>query len=360
MRSLTSALRTSQLLEEPAMVAAQFDPDAISQFLGFDVSRRTLLRRLAGGGLAATVAAGTLRAGPAAAQQATQAAATGPLPAHHFRLGQLDLLVLDAGTFPLSAGFIAVNAPPQALAAAITEANLPPGDFPFPVHPLLVETGGQRVLIDTGIGPDNPTPGTLPAALAAEGIAAEEIDVVLFTHLHFDHATGAIDAAGKPAFPNARYLVGGTEYEFWWGEPSLAELPLPDEVRQLLRETSKAPLLALEGKIEQVAPGDEVASGVRVVDAAGHTPGHLAVEVTSDGEALLHVGDAASQPVLHLDHPDWFAGSDNWPAQSLMSRRMLLDRAATEDMLVMTYHFPFPGVGSVAIDGDGWLWEPAA
>ena len=68
-------------------------------------------------------------AGPAASP-----AAAGPRPAHRFRLGPLDLRVFDAGTFPLSAGFIAINAPPQALAAARTKAGLPEGDFPFPLR----------------------------------------------------------------------------------------------------------------------------------------------------------------------------------------------------------------------------------
>jgi glyoxylase-like metal-dependent hydrolase (beta-lactamase superfamily II) len=287
--------------------------------------------------------------------------ALSPVLAHRFTLGQLDVFVLDAGAFQFGSHFPVINAPPQALAAALAKSNLPAGDVPFPVHPLLIETAGQRVLVDTGVGPGQLLGGvdTLPAALAAAGIAPAEIDIVLFTHLHFDHGSGAVNAAGLPAFPNARYLVGQTEYEFWWGEPSLAELPLPDEVRQLLRQTGKAPLLALQGKIEQIAPGDEVASGVRVVDAPGHTPGHLAVEVSSDGERLIHMGDAASQPILHLEHPDWFAGSDNWPAQSMMTRRALLDRAATANMLVATYHFPFPGVGRVTIDGDGWRWTPA-
>ena len=336
----------------------RFDPAALPHPPGVDVSRRLLLHRLAAGGLAATIAVGALRVAPAATQEATppaSPAAAGPRPAHRFRLGPLDLRVLDAGTFPNRAGFIAANAPPRALDAARTKAGLPAGDFPFPIHPLLVETGGQRVLIDTGLRPE-----ALTAALAAEGIAPAEIDLVLFSHLHPDHASGALDAAGGPAFPHARHLVGRAEYEFWWGEPSLAELPLPENLRRAIGEAAKAPLLALRGRIEQIEPGAEVAPGVSLVAAAGHTPGHLAVEVAGGGERLLHVGDAASQPVLHLEHPDWFAGSDNWPAQSLLSRRRLLDRAAAEGQLVATYHFPFPGLGRVAKDGDGWTWTPVA
>jgi glyoxylase-like metal-dependent hydrolase (beta-lactamase superfamily II) len=323
---------------------------------------RMLTRRAFGALAAATAFVG--RFGGSAAQSGSpdaSYAAAGPMPAHRFRLGDLDLRVLDAGAFMAPASLPVTNAPPLALAAALAKANLSADGYPLPIHPLLIETGGQRVLIDTGVGAITAfgATDTLPAALAAEGIAPEEIDVVLFTHLHFDHASGAIDAAGKPAFPNAQYLVGQTEYEFWWGEPSLIELAIPDDVRRLLSATAKAPLAALRGKIEQIAPGDEVAPGITVIEAPGHTPGHLAVEVTSGGEGLIHVGDAASQPVLHLEHPDWFAASDNWPAQSMLTRRALLDRAAKENLLVMTYHFPFPGLGHVTIDGDDWGWQPA-
>ena len=285
----------------------------------------------------------------------------GPRPAHHFRLGQLDLRVLDAGTFPLSGGVIAANAPPQALAAALAKATLPPGDFPFPVHPLLVETGGQRVLVDAGIGPNSPTPGTLLGRPRRRGNRPRgDRRRRSLRHLHSDHVTAPSTPPGSRPSP-----MPAT----WSGEPSTSsggasrawlELPLPDEFRQLSPGAGKAALVALQGKIDQVEPGDEVAPGVRVVDAAGHTPGTPGCRVGSGGERLLHVGDAACQPVLHLEHPDWFAGSDNWPARSVVSRRLLLDRAAAEDLLVMTYHFPFPGLGRVAKEGDGWRWQPTA
>ncbi|MFP5372491.1 MAG: MBL fold metallo-hydrolase, partial [Actinomycetes bacterium] len=141
------------------------------------------------------------------------------------------------------------------------------------------------------------------------------------------------------------------------GGPSLAELPIPDDFTRLFREGAKGTLAALLGKLEQVEPGTEVVPGVAVVAAPGHTPGHLAVETASGGERLLHIVDAARDPVVHLQHPDWFFASDNWPAQAILTRRQLFDRAAEEGLLVQTYHFAFPGVGRVTKDGDGWLWE---
>ena len=266
--------------------------------------------------------------------------------------------------FVVNGEFLAANCPPQALAAACTQGGLDPSAYRLPIHPLLIETDSQRILLDTGNGVRyralRPDAGQLLAALRAEGIAPEAINVVPLTHLHLDHIGGAVDDAGAPTFPTARYLVGRTEYEFWWAKPSLDELPFPVERRQFLREAAKDLLVALQGRIEQVAPGDAIAPGITAVAAPGHTPGHLAVELASGEERALHVVDAAAEPTLHLGHADWFLAPDLWPVEALRTRRALLDRAAAEDLLVLTAHFPFPGVGRVRADGDGWRWTAVA
>jgi glyoxylase-like metal-dependent hydrolase (beta-lactamase superfamily II) len=342
------------------MDANRFELDELSQLLDHDVSRRRLLRGLAGGGVAAALAAGARRPAPAAAQDPTPTPTPAPpRAAHRFRLGQLDLRVFDDGSFPIPFDWLAANARPRALAAAVAEGALPTNVVHLQMNNLLVETGGQLVLVDTGFGPSDPGAGKLPTALKAEGIAPGDVDLVLMTHLHPDHVGGALDAAGKPAFPNARYLVNRTEHEFWLADPSLVELPIPDDAKQWVRQVGKDAAVALKDRIELVAPGDEVAPGVTVVGAPGHTPGHVGVEVASGNERLLHVADAASVPVLHLAQPAWFPKVEFWPGQSLMTRYQLLDRAAKENLLVQTYHFAFPGLGRVRADGDDWTWEPA-
>jgi glyoxylase-like metal-dependent hydrolase (beta-lactamase superfamily II) len=282
--------------------------------------------------------------------------------AHRFRVGQLDLRVLDEGAFTVTGDFLAFNAPPRALAKSLAANGRSPTGFLLPIHPLLIETAGRLVLVDTGYGDLagtlRPDAGKLAAALRGEGIAPEMIEAVLLTHVHPDHAGGAIDAAGRPTFPNARYLVTRVEHEFWWGEPSLDGVPFPAERKQFLRQVAKDVLVALEGQIEHVEPGSEIAPGVTVLAAPGHTPGHIAIAFASGDERLLHVGDAAADPVLHLRHPEWFLAPDYWPAEALMTRRRLFDRAAAEGMLVMTSHFAFPGLGHVTHAGEGWRWMP--
>jgi glyoxylase-like metal-dependent hydrolase (beta-lactamase superfamily II) len=321
--------------------------------LGHALSRRSLLGTMAAGSLLG----GALRFVPPVAAQYEEAtpAATGPAPAHRVSVGQIDVVVLDDGTFPGTADLFAVNAPAAELTEILAAQGLAPDAMSLGVHPLLVETGDQRVLLDTGLGAFDPG-GNLMASLAAEGIAPEEIDIVLITHMHTDHFGGALDAEGRLAFPNARYLINAIEQEFWAAGPSLGELIVPDEFKQVFRQAAVDALTALDGNIEQIAPGDEIAPGVTVVDARGHTPGHLAVEVASDGEGLLHIVDAAHLPEIHLERPDWFMVADNWPAWSVTTRKALFDRAADENLLVATYHFPFPGLGRVTKDEIGWTW----
>ncbi len=332
--------------------------DHESRLLHRDVSRRALLGGVAAGGLAAGLG-GVLRfAPPAAAQDATPPTTTmGPAPAHRVSVGQIEVIVLDDGTFPGPGNLFATNAPEAALVETLEAQGLDPNALNLGIHPLLVETGGQRVLLDTGLGAFEPG-GSLMDALAAEEIAPEEIDIVLITHMHTDHFGGALNSDGLLAFPNARYLIHGVEYDFWAAEPSLDELIVPDEFKQVFRQAAADALKALGSTPEQIAPGDEIAPGVTVVDAKGHTPGQLAVEVSSDGEGLLHIVDVAHVPEIHLTHPDWFMVADNWPAWSVTTRKTLFDRAADENLLVASYHFPFPGLGRVAKDEIGWTWTP--
>jgi len=99
-----------------------------------------------------------------------------------------------------------------------------------------------------------------------------------------------------------------------------------------------------------------LAPGITAVDARGHSPGHIAVEIISSAERLLFVGDAFVLPV-HVSHPETIGVTDHDPLQVVSTRMRLLERAADNRTLVATSHFAFPGVGRVRSTVDGWTWE---
>lgn len=100
-----------------------------------------------------------------------------------------------------------------------------------------------------------------------------------------------------------------------------------------------------------------IVPGIHAVAAPGHTPGHMALAISSGGEQLLCISDTALHPI-HVEHPDWCAVVDFAPQQVVTTRRRLFKRAANEKALVLGFHFPFPGLGHVIPKGDGWQWQP--
>jgi glyoxylase-like metal-dependent hydrolase (beta-lactamase superfamily II) len=140
--------------------------------------------------------------------------------------------------------------------------------------------------------------------------------------------------------------------------PDLSHLRVPAEIQAALTPTARNTLDVLRFQIETVDRETEVVPGVRVIPAPGHTPGHLALMVTSEGRHLLNLGDAAVHP-LHLEQPELENGFDQAAATAAATRRELLQRAVEERMGLMAFHFPFPSVGSVTPrEEGGWTWSP--
>jgi glyoxylase-like metal-dependent hydrolase (beta-lactamase superfamily II) len=219
---------------------------------------------------------------------------------------------------------------------------------------LLVEAGDKRVLIDSGMGQSDPNdPGHLLERLQAENITPESIDTVVITHYHQDHIGGLLDHAGNPTFPKARLVVPAQEHAYWMSEDILAGLDGPDAAR--LRQTfaAYAERLILMDDTADIEPG------IRYVPALGHSPGHQAVHIESGEARLLHIVDAIHMPI-QLNALD--AAPFDWqqPDIAMATRRALLAQAESENLLLMTYHFPFPGLGTVRRQGGLLAWEPYA
>jgi glyoxylase-like metal-dependent hydrolase (beta-lactamase superfamily II) len=215
------------------------------------------------------------------------------------------------------------------------------------------EAPRQRILLEVGAGQRPRSGWSLLAALGALGVDPAEIDVVLLSHAHPGHVGGALTPDGRLAVPRARHVLARQEWEFWQAE---ADAPARGAAAGAARAI-RGLLAAIGARLELVARGQEVALGIQALAAPGHTAGHLAYSLVSEGEHLLSLGDAVLHP-LHLAHPEWSARGDLRPEQAMASRIRLLDRAVAATALVHAYHAPFPALGYVIEDGLAWRWAP--
>lgn len=277
---------------------------------------------------------------------------------YRFKVGTFECIAVSDGTFAYPDHSFFVNAPKERLEQVLREHNVQPGKIIAPWTCLLINTGQRRVLVDTGGGGGLvPSVGKLLPNLQAERIEAVDIDTVILTHGHPDHIGGNTDAGGKPAFSNARYVMWKDEWEFWTSNPDLAQLKVEDNLKQLMLALARKNLPPIQGKLDLVDRKTEILPGIKAIAAPGHTPGHMALAISSANEQLLHISDAVLYPI-HLEQPDWYPAFDLVPEQAVATRRQLLDRIAAEKALVIACHFPFPGLGHVIQKGEGWQWQP--
>lgn len=320
--------------------------------MDFRLNRRTALTSLAA--LAAAPMAVAAGARPAAAA----AALLGPAQPRHWRykLGAFELTVIaDSeafidGPFPL----IGANATEDEVRTLMRDNLLPETRYQPGFSPLVLNTGRELVLFDTGNGENGfvprPNGGWLAAGLAPAGIRAEDIDIVVLSHGHPDHVGGLMEG-GKPLFPNARYVIGAIEYDYW--APEGKHTGDLEKFAAVFRANTKA----IADRFTFLKPGDAVVSGVTALEAYGHTPGHLNFRIESEGKAIYFWGDCAHHQVASLVRPDWHCVFDSDKEQGAATRKRVYDMLATERLPVIGYHMPFPSVGYVEREGaSGYRW----
>jgi glyoxylase-like metal-dependent hydrolase (beta-lactamase superfamily II) len=317
------------------------------------MNRRTLIKQLALMGFSAvplkSLLASTITSHP------------GKRSFHAFRLGALELNVVTDGhivTQPVQPSF-APGIAAEKVADALQRSFRPTEEIDLAVNILVIKKGTDIILIDTGAGAafGNNT-GWLVRSLADAGIKPKQVTAVVITHAHPDHIGGLIDDRGALVFPNAPVYMAGLEHGFWTSaSPDFSRSKFTDRVllETILAGTRKT-LLALGGNLRLVKPDDELFGCIRFELAAGHTPGHMLVHIFSGNETLVHVADLVHSDVLLFPHPEWGYFGDTDFALAAATRERVLRTLAEQRRRVFSSHLPWPGLGHVRKENQGYSW----
>lgn len=288
--------------------------------------------------IASPLAAAIPAAGFAAADMM---GASAPQSFKRFTVGGFEVTTLLGGTMTRdnAQGIFGTNVTPEEFAEVSEENFIPTDKAQFFFTPVLVNTGSELVLFDTGLNAE-----ATGAAITAAGYAPEQVDKVVITHMHGDHIGGLMNGEAA-AYGNAAHIAGATEDNFW----SAAE-----------NDTYEGRVRPLREQFSFVEPGASVAPGITSVAAPGHTPGHMGYMVESDGAQLMLFADLANHYVWSLGYPDWEVSFDMDKATAAASRREVLSMLAADKIPSVGYHMPFPALGYVEPRGDGFRWVPSS
>lgn len=319
-----------------------------------DMSRRTFLGAAAAG--AAFGLAGQLEFIPAAYAASPLEPAVGH---YKYKVGSIEVTAIYDGIWrkPHDPTFIK-NASVDDTKQALSAAGMTTDFMPIPLTVVVINMNGKLIMMDagSGVGQWQANATHLPANMKAAGIDYTKIDTVMISHFHPDHVWGLMEkGTNDPVFTNAELIVNAKEYN-WWTEPGrvakLAEGRKPAGKR----------IAAVFPKWKNwhlVDDGTEVAPGVKIISAPGHTPGHsVYLFDAGGGEQLMVSADIMYVPALLAPHPEWQGVYDQDGATAITTRRKLIDRVIADNIKICGSHFPFPGSGTFAKDGNAYTFSP--
>jgi glyoxylase-like metal-dependent hydrolase (beta-lactamase superfamily II) len=315
------------------------------------MSDNTISRRSALLGTAATGAGLIL---PEAAWAKAPKATSQPASYYRFDIGDFQATVVSDGPLPLgepSGSFKGVTK--EDVQKSLSDNFLSPDNVILEQNAMVLNTGSRLVLFDTGMGTSKlfgATTGRLQRSLQQAGIEMNDIDDIVCTHAHIDHIGGLADEGGWRHFRNATLHISKSDFDFWT-DPSKLTGDLKAFVahaRQNLMPYAKARM------IKFYEDGKDVVPGVQAMAAPGHTIGHTIFIIKSGKESLAFTGDTTHHHILLTEKPRTEFAYDSDPKMAVESRLKVLDMVASTKMPMLAYHFPWPGLGNLAKQGDGY------
>jgi glyoxylase-like metal-dependent hydrolase (beta-lactamase superfamily II) len=283
---------------------------------------------------------------------------------YRYKIGDIMVTVVCDGknVFPLTDAFIP-NAKKDDINAALERAFMPRDMVTIWFAPLVIQSGGKLIVIDTGTGPvakanSKGANGLFLENMVAAGFDPKAVDMVVISHFHTDHVNGLVTAEGKPAFPNAEVLVPAVELRFWSddGEMSRAK---GERMIGLFKNNRNIFETGLKNNVTPYEWNREIAPGLTSVETIGHTPGHTSYVLSSGSGKVFIQSDVTNNPSLFATHPGWHAAFDQDGELAEKTRRRIYDMVVAEKLQLQGFHYPFPGLGNVVKDGDGYRVVPA-
>jgi glyoxylase-like metal-dependent hydrolase (beta-lactamase superfamily II) len=275
---------------------------------------------------------------------------------YSFKQGAYDVYVVSDGTLMLPANLIDSGGKPEDV-KMLLGAMLNGDNIQFEASPVLLKSGKEVILLDTGSGQGfQPTAGKITDSLKAAGTDPASVTKVIFTHAHPDHLWGTTGADGKSPYANASFHMAETEWNFWAAPDLVSKMPKPMEG---MVKGTQGQLAAIKEKINMFKPGSEILPGINVIDTAGHTPGHVSFELAG-GDGMIITGDAITNAAVFFAHPDWKFNFDADHTTAIANRKKLLDMASAGKKKLLGYHWPYPGIGMAEKKDGAYVYVPNA
>lgn len=278
---------------------------------------------------------------------------------YSMNVGKFKVVALYDGYLPADMVKILEGGDGARISSLLEQAGLDK-DARMSVNVYLVDTGDKKILVDTGGGElTGNTAGRLQESLKDAGYSADQIDMVLMTHLHADHIGGLLSGQQR-AFKNAVVEINDQELNYWMSDAAIA-LGKEDKpeafsaVKRYLKPYQEA------DRVRTFKWGDKLATGIEAVDLRGHTPGHTGFKVSEGGDQLFFWGDVIHVQPVQFPEPQVTVIYDSTPAQAIVTRKAALEEASTSSQRywVADAHIDFPGIGKVEKQGEDYLWSPA-